>query len=351
MADQVADLARWARRHWPGGDPGRLRVEPMAVDGSLRLFVRLAGGGRSLVAMSNPDNPPENRAWRYLADLLAAGSLPVPRVLAQDLDRGRFLMQDLGRRSLQEAVRAAGDDQAAVAELYQPVLAMLARLQLIDPASLDPAMCFDGPRLTPGFLRQREAGYFMSEFVGGVLGLSGADLPAGLERDLEAICHRAGEAGPLCLVHRDFQSRNIVVDQGRLGLVDFQGARLGPSQYDLAALLGDPYVDLEPGLRHRLLRRYLELRSELGPFDAAAFLAGWPCVALCRAMQALGAYAFLTRRRGRGHFAAYVAPGLRTLIQVSRHTALDEFAAWRELVEMLHHPDPEALAPAKENTP
>ncbi len=345
------ELAAWARSCWPGGDPGPLRAEVIAPDGSVRLFVRLEGGGRSLVALGNPSNPSENRAWHYLAGHLRNLGLPVARVLAADLDRGCFLMEDLGRVSLQEAVAGAkGEDE--VAALYEPVLAMLARLQARGAEGLDLSICFDGPELTPEFLRQREAGYFLAELVQGACGLEPARMPAGLAEDLDRLCQRAGRAGPRGLVHRDFQSRNIVCQAGRLGLVDFQGARLGPAQYDLAALLNDPYVDLDPGLRHRLKARYLELRAAEGPFDAEQFEEGWPFVAASRIMQALGAYAFLTRRRGRSHFAAYLEPALNTLRRLCRGPALAGLSALAELVDSLPRKlEPEKLSSASEESP
>jgi aminoglycoside/choline kinase family phosphotransferase len=328
-------LAAWARRVWPGGDPGRLRATVLAPEGSARLFVRLEAPGQSLVAMAAPDNPPESRAWHYLADHLAGLGLPVARVVAAEPERGRFLMQDLGRRSLQEAVAAAAGQEEVLA-LYRPVLELLARLASRGGHGLDTGYCFDGAELTPEFLRRREAGYFLEEYAAGACGLSPEELAPGLEAELELLCRRAGLAEPRGLVHRDFQSRNLVLDaRGRPGLVDFQGARLGPAQYDLAALVHDPYVDLPWALRRSLVERYLELRREEPGFDAEAFAAGWPWVAASRLMQALGAYAFLVRRRGKGRFAAYAAPALAALRRLAAEPPLSGLAAWAGLLHSL----------------
>ncbi|KMY66630.1 hypothetical protein AAU61_16035 [Desulfocarbo indianensis] len=341
-------LKSWARENWPGGDPGSINWEPVAADGSARLFLRLTGRGQSLVAMSNPANPAENRAWHYLAGHLGGLGLPVARVLAADLERGLFLMEDLGRGSLQEAaLAAAGPEQ--LASLYEPVLAMLARLQAKGGQGFDLSVCFDGPELTPAFLREREAGYFLEEFILGACGLGREGLPPGLDRDLDRLCQLAGGARPRGLVHRDFQSRNIVWQNGRLGLVDFQGARLGPAQYDLAALLYDPYVDLEPETRILLMERYLALRTQEGPFDREAFLQGWPYVAACRLMQALGAYAFLSRKRGRTHFALYAEPALDSLRRLCEEPALAGFQSLGGLLESLPgRLPPEAFRPLPE---
>lgn len=337
--ERLARLTKWARENWPGMACSGLEAVPFPADGSPRLFARISCRNRSLVGLYSPDNAPENRAWHYLARHLRGLGLPVARVLAADEECGLFLMADLGQTSLQEKALAA-DSAKSRAGLYEPVLAMLARMQATAVQGFDTSICFDGPELDPEFLRRREAGYFLGQFVLGALGLNPDRLPAGLEADLDLICRRAGEAAPRGFVHRDFQSRNIIVDQGRLGLVDFQGARLGPAQYDLASLLHDPYVDLADELRQELLEHYLELRGELGPFDRAAFLEGWPFVSLCRVMQALGAYAYLSRELGKRRFAPYAAPALKTLRRLAALPALEGCAGLRELLSMLPQEPP-----------
>lgn len=343
------ELAQWARTVWPGGDPGPLDLEPITPDGSTRHFLRLMGGGRRLVAMANPANPAENRAWHYLSRHLAKRGLPVAEVWAADLNHGRFLMQDLGRTSLQEAAQRRSDDPEALFAIYEPVLEMLAWMQAQAAQDLDLGACFDGPRLDGDFLFRREASYFLTQFVAGACGLAPAAWPANLVAELTELCRLAGRARPQGFTHRDFQSRNLVWENGRLGLVDFQGGRLGPAQYDLASLINDPYVDLPWPLRERLLARYLALREPLGGLDPEQFLAGWPYVALSRAMQSLGAYAFLCRQRGRGHFAAYAAPALATLRRLAALAELASFPSLGLLLEMAPDPlPPQALAPQPE---
>ncbi len=94
-------------------------------------------------------------------------------------------------------------------------------------------------------------------------------------------------------------------------------------------------MDLAWPLPVRLLAEYLEIRAGLGVFDRVRFLAGWPHVALSRIMQALGAYAFLTRVRGRRRFAAYFAPALATLKTLAAGPIAEDMPAFRTLVASL----------------
>ncbi|MCB2185902.1 MAG: phosphotransferase [Deltaproteobacteria bacterium] len=316
--EQLVFPVAWARAHWPGGDPGPLEVTPLPLAGSDRTFVRLSAPGRGLVGLYSPHNLPESRAWGYFARHLAGLGLPVARVLAADPGAGLFLMEDLGRETLTARARdLVREDPAGLAGLYRPVLEALAAWQARGREGLDLAYCFDSRELDAPFLAEREAGYFAREYLGRAQGLAPEAWPEGLAAELTAISRRAGTAGPRVLVHRDFQSSNVVLGpDGRPGLVDFQGARLGPAQYDPASLLHDPYVDLPWESRAALLELFLSLRESEPGFDRAGFLAGWLAVSLSRVMQALGAYAFLSLVRGRGAFAAHARPARATLTRL-----------------------------------
>ena len=213
MPERLRTLVQWAKANWPGGAPGQITARPVAPDGSTRLFARLTAGGQSLIGMHCPENIPESKAWHHFAGVLAAAGAPVPDVVAAEPQRGLFLMSDLGDSNLHQALSgAAGEDETAA--LYEPVLAALARIQARGAEKLDLEYCFDGQRLSAGFLLEREAGYFLDWFVKAACGVdSGADARA----DLAELAGLAAAAGPWGLVHRDFQSRNIVIGPRRGG--------------------------------------------------------------------------------------------------------------------------------------
>jgi hypothetical protein len=310
----------WARGAFPGLDP-TAAPRPLPPAGSSRALARLVHPGGSAVLVENSLPPGaavnENDAFVYLAGHLGARGVPVPAVLAYERGRGWLLVEDLGDRDLcGEARRAlAGGspaDRRALEALYREALDVLVRLQVDGAAGFDPARTHNPPRYDVALMREGESGYFLRELVGAHLGLAA---PAGLDAELARLAERGAAAGAGYLLHRDYQSQNLKVHRGRVVVIDFQGARLGPPQYDPAALLLDPYADLPGGLRAELLAHYLDAFTARTGADRDAFLAHFPAVAAHRLMQALGAYAFLGLRRGKSAFLAHVPAALRLLAE------------------------------------
>lgn len=123
-----------------------------------------------------------------------------------------------------------------------------------------------------------------------------------------------------------------MVRDGGLGFLDFQGARLGPLQYDLASLLLDPYVELDRGVQEELTAYYLRRIQERMPLDARAFRDLYPLVALHRNMQVLGAFAFLIRGRGKEFYVRYIPPALKSLRTLLSDQKFNAYSRLRRVV-------------------
>lgn len=312
----------WARRAFPGLDPATARPLPPA--GSSRSLTRLFHTGGSLVLVENPvpvsGAVNENDAFFYLAVHLGARGIPVPGVLAYKRSRGWSLVEDLGdadlcgevRRTLQGRECGGRAARERVTALYREALEVLVRFQTDGFAGFDPRRTHSPPRYDAALMREGESGYFVRELVVHHLGLAP---PAGLDEELDRLAARGAAAGAGWLLHRDYQSQNLKIHLGRICVIDFQGARLGPPQYDLASLLLDPYADLPEDLRQQLLAHYLAIYCERTAEDPGRFLEHFAVIAVHRLLQALGAYAFLGRRRGKPEFLAHVPVALRLLHQ------------------------------------
>jgi aminoglycoside/choline kinase family phosphotransferase len=120
---------------------------------------------------------------------------------------------------------------------------------------------------------------------------------------------------PRVLIHRDFQSQNVIIRTGKVYLIDFQGLRLGLPQYDLASLLFDPYVTLSPQERDYLLRYYYERNGQRWRFPE--FERVYVQCGIQRLMQALGAYGVIGLVREKGEYLRYIQPAIKTLIEVA----------------------------------
>jgi len=292
---------------------GEVAWQALAGDGSDKLFFRVRGRDRSLVAVDGsrlePERQAENLALFKIGRHLAGRGLPVPAIEAARPEKGFFLLEDLGDLLL--AQRAPRLGRGARSDLYRAVLKTLLEMQLQGRVGFDPAWCSQTRRYDQEMVLKYESGYFIRSFVGDYCKVS--SLPAGLEAELKGLAARAAQAGPVLFLHRDFQSRNILLQGERIRVIDFQAGRLGPPGYDLASLLIDPYVGLEEEERRELFDHYLGLALAQGAVEEEKFRRDYPCLVLHRRFQILGAFAFLSRRKGRPGFEGYLPAVLSSL--------------------------------------
>jgi aminoglycoside/choline kinase family phosphotransferase/dTDP-glucose pyrophosphorylase len=291
-----------------------IALTPVGQGGSDRDYFRSAVSGRDpFILMRYNRLREENNYYAGIARFLREIGVAVPAVFGHDPERGLLVMEDLGDEDL-FALHAAPAELRR--DLYEKTLRLAARLHAFPPGRL-PA----GLRLMPGFgseLYRWEREYFREQCVGKVCGirLTGGEEEA-LEAELEVLARRLLETPPV-LVHRDLQSQNVMIRKNEPVLIDFQGMRFGSPFYDLGSLLCDPYVEIGEGERAALLRYYYDL-SRL-PCGWEEFQERFLRGSAQRLMQALGAYGFLGRERGKSHFFVHIAPALNRLIDVTGRT-------------------------------
>jgi aminoglycoside/choline kinase family phosphotransferase len=288
-------------------------AQPLAGDGSDRRFFRLLGSP-TVILLFHPHPPGgevnENDSYYLVGRHLQAKGAPVPEIYTYCREEFWMLLEDLGDVSLEAAVKRS-PQEGLVRHWYRQALKVLAAMQVQGQEGFDPAWCFDTPMVHRPFLWERECGYFVRAFLQGYLKLQVT--LEDLAPDLERLLTGALPPGPNYFLHRDFQSRNLFIKDGRLRVIDFQGGRLGPLGYDVAALLIDPYVNLSPALQAEFLDYYLELLQNLVDLDPAAFREQYYHLALCRNLQILGAFGFLTRAKGKDYFARHIPAALTGL--------------------------------------
>jgi len=304
-------LAAQEGRPVEGRAPSGMELDRITGHGSDRKFWRMAVGDWSAVAMVTPPEDEEFERFTEIAGFLDRQNLGGPALLSVAEADHAVLMEDLGPDSLLSLVHKDGRESELVADAYRRTVDHLLDLQSATEKARSQCLSAVDRCLDYDALRW-ETDYFKERFLVGHLGLKPADLTE-LDGEFHALAETvAGQ--PQVLIHRDFQSQNIHLQDGRIRLVDFQGMRLGPLTYDLMSLLLDPYVALDAGLRAELLERFAAAHSGsscTGDIRAMAMASG-----LQRIMQALGAYGFLGHVKGKRSFLDHIPAGLDVLREI-----------------------------------
>ncbi len=306
-------LLRQTRRHFPRWDEAEVEITPIEKGGSDRRFYRIKSAAeQSLILVKYNLERDENRHYVQIAEFLAEHGIRAPRIYFHDAAEGLIWIEDLGETDLWSFRE---EDWLVRRELYQSALEEVAKLHCL-PISAADALRKNFPQEFDAALYLWEQHYFIAHCLGSHFGAS-EKLQKELENSqfLNGTATRLAEL-PRVLVHRDFQSQNIIIRDGRSCLIDFQGMRPGLSKYDIASLLYDPYVTLSPNERSEIFQMYRELRERRGyPMrvdDEEIFL----LCAMQRLMQALGAYGYLGLVKQNPKFLEHIPAALASLRSV-----------------------------------
>ena len=283
-------------------------VEVLPPRGSSREFFRLRENENTSILIRWSPERPDNRLYARHTRFLDSIGIPVPRLLL-DAPRDHMLaIEDLGSETLE--TRLPRLRKSGRLRLYRQLLDITLRLHR---NGLRAARKNRLP-LMPGFdakLYAWEHAYFIGHILRDRLHAPQKQIDA-VAAELESVSRLLARS-PQALIHRDWQSSNILFRNGRPVMIDYQGMRQGPAAYDLASLLCDPYADLPAPLQNALLRDYAN-RHPQGRKIAAAF----PAAAIQRLCQALGAYAVLSKKPGMAHFSRHIPCAARQLLRALR---------------------------------
>jgi len=302
---------------FPNGSPmlSRLQVATddrpvrLAEQGSDRAFWRVRTPDKSVVLMRTSPHDLEFERYIAVGGFLFENKLGGPEIFDLDLESRALLMEDLGDSTLYRQVVQHGNNPEP---LYREVIRLLVELQTRGSRKRDCCpLCHD--RIFDHKMLRWETEYFRHNFLQQWCGLPATEL-AVLDEEFELLAQTVIQQ-PQVLMHRDFQSQNIHFCPEGVRLVDFQGMRWGPVTYDLMSLLKDCYVPLDIDLRESLVEYYrLCLQKNGGPDFSPKTMQKYSTAAgLQRNMQALGAFSYLTRVKGRRGFDLYMPQGLLLL--------------------------------------
>lgn len=282
-------------------------MTPIKKGGSDRSFFRVVLPDQSsFIFMHYGTDVAENSCWAGINAFLAGIGVCVPHIIAQDTKLHFMLLEDLGDTDLWSQRFLPWEQRRGY---YFQVLRQIRQLHAFDLAQIPSDL-----KLAESYsekLYHWEQNYFLENFVGAVcqLELSPA-LIKDLKRELNNLIIRLQKREP-SLIHRDLQSQNIMLKNGRAVLIDFQGMRRGCLFYDLGSLICDPYVTFTGEQQDELISFYYDLM--MPSYSRSKFVNNFWETSAQRLMQALGAYGFLGLKKNKPDFLKHIDHGINNL--------------------------------------
>ena len=288
LDEQLAVL--FAEQGWGAVPPATLTAA--SSDASFRRYFRWEGEGRSFVVMDAP--PPQENCKPFvdIAFLLAKSGINVPKIYAEDLERGFLLLNDLGNKTYLDVIDSENAD-----DLFEDALqALLAFQQLPMVAPL--------PSYDVALLR-RELELFPEWYVKRELGIEFDSAQQILWQNITELLIDSALAQPKVLVHRDYMPRNLMLSEPNPGVLDFQDAVYGPVTYDVTCLFKDAFLSWPEERVRGWLQAYWQQAGDLGiPVqpDFEDFLRASDLMGVQRHLKVIGIFARICHRDGKPRY-------------------------------------------------
>ncbi len=292
-------------------------VSELPSSGSNRRYFRLsAADGRQSVIGVLGTSKPENDAFIYMSRHFRKQGLPVPEVLNVSDDGMAYLQTDLGDTLLFSAIekgRLTRSFSAEEKDLLVSTISLLPDIQFAGAKDMDFSVCYPTVEFD-----QRSIMWDLNYFKYCFLKATGLEFSEDkLEDDFQAMASVLMQCENKCFMYRDFQSRNVMICQGKPWFIDFQGGRRGPFYYDVASFLWQAKANLPSSLRDELLEVYLASLNKYYPIEREEFRKHLRHFVLFRTLQVLGAYGFRGYFEKKPHFmqsVPYAIANLRDLL-------------------------------------
>jgi aminoglycoside/choline kinase family phosphotransferase len=310
-----------------------IHMQKLAGDGSDRLWYRLTAADARVIMVDHgirtAPGTEEVDSFIRIGKHLLSKDVAVPEIILSDPFAGLVFLEDLGDLHLQELVLQNQTSHEDILSLYRLVIDQLIHMALAGQQGFNPKWTWQSERYDQTVVLEKECRYFVRAFLNRYLNMDvGFET---LKREFVFLAENAVSSTDVGFMHRDMQSRNIMVHQNRCFFIDFQGGRTGPLQYDLASLLVDPYVALSPETITELYNYYVERLSANKACDASAFRKGFETCVITRNLQILGAFGHLSRNKGKTYFETYIPMAIQTLLN-----NLDAYHARNRLPGLRH---------------
>ena len=285
-------------------------ITELPSSGSNRRYFRLQGNP-TLIGVSGT-SVEENRAFLYMAQHFKKKGLPVPTVYYRSADDRFYLQEDLGNTLLFDAIekgRKSSVFDEEERQLLKQTITLLPDIQFIGADGFDFSHCYPQPEFN-----RRSILWDLNYFKYCFLKATGLEYQEDrLEDDYQKMADVLLRSTSATFMYRDFQSRNVMVRDGKPWLIDFQGGRKGPVYYDVASFLWQAKANYPKELREELLDDYLHALQRYQPMDEKYFHSQLRHFVLFRTLQVLGAYGFRGYFEKKPHFIQSVPFAIENL--------------------------------------
>ena len=301
------------QRAFAASPSGQIHREKLKGDGSQRQWYRLTAADQSIIMVDHGIRQTaltsEVDSFVHLGRHLYHQGVSVPKIYFYDTFSGLVFLEDLGDIHLQQTVQSKND--STIIDLYKSVIDQLIKLSRNGAVKFDRNWTFQTPDYNQELILEKECRYFLEAFLNGYLNYKEQFID--FQADFIALAGKALQYPTMGFMHRDMQSRNIMIKGRDIYFIDFQGGRIGPIQYDLASLLIDPYVELPHAIQAQLIDYSIEVLAAETELTPEKFLSCYHYCRLTRNLQILGAYAYLSKVKGKKHFESYIPAAVRSL--------------------------------------
>ena len=301
-------------------------LSEVSGDASFRRYYRFAHKNSSFIAVDAPPEHENSRAFVQIAGAYVGQNVLVPHILRADYELGFMCLSDLGDTLLLDKLKALQHDTSAVIEYYQQALDILPNI-----AKVVELRQMELPNYDRAFLK-RELALFDTWFLQTHLNIALSEFEQRqLEQTFEHLITSA-LVQPRVGVHRDFHARNLMLtDDGKLAVIDFQDAVIGPITYDAVSLLRDCYIRWPDEMVYQLLGYYKRQMgkhfTELNHIDEDEFKCWFDWMGLQRHIKVCGIFSRLYHRDHKASYLDDLPRVVDYLAQVAeRYSELDSFA-------------------------
>ena len=278
------------------------KIEVLGGDASFRRYYRVIDGEKSYILMDSTANKEVLYPFIEISVRLLKVQVEVPRIISQNLEQGYLLLTDLGSRHLADIL-----NEMSVELLYMKAIEEILKLQKADTTNLEP---YDREFLMFEMNLMQE--WYLEQHLGMTLT---EDEQKMLDSTLELICNEVLSQPQDVFVHRDFHSRNIMMETGRkLVIIDYQDARRGALTYDLVSILKDVYVRFDPKQMEKLALEFKMLKGV--KVSDEQFIRWFDFTGLQRHIKILGIFARLDIRDKKSRYLNDIPQTLQYIDEV-----------------------------------